>query len=150
MEPNQADDVGAAVRRARAEAGARYDLALEPAQAWCLKGHFGEPDEVVIPGLLLDDLGGCTAIEATLALPAFHQMLAMAGRAELAMLADRASETASRTRPEANVWAVVAERVGRRIAVKALLALDRVVVDGYGARRVDLLRAADLIPNARD
>jgi hypothetical protein len=149
MEPNRTEEIGSAARRARAEAAMRCDLALEPAQAWLLKGHFGDGDEVVIPGLLLDDLGGCTAVEASLTLPDFHQMLAMAGRAEIAMLAELSADASARPKPEANVWAVVAERNKRRLAVQSILALDRVVVDGYGTRRVALIRATDLIPDPR-
>jgi hypothetical protein len=127
----------------------RYDVALEPAQAWCLKGVLGEPDEIVIPGLLLDDLGNCSSVEARMRIHIFYQMLAMVARAEDRMRAARAAPVPERTRPEANVWLVEGVRDASRLAIDTIGALDRVVVDAYGAHRMDGLRTAELLPGPR-
>jgi hypothetical protein len=127
----------------------RYDVALEPAQAWCLKGVLGEPDEIVIPGLLLDDLGNCSSVEARMPVPTFYQMLAMVARAEERMQAARAAPEPERTRPEANVWLLEGIMESGRLRIDAIAALDRVVVDAYGAHRMDSLRSSEILPGQR-
>jgi hypothetical protein len=127
----------------------RYDVALEPSQAWCLKGLLGEPDEIVIPGLLLDDLGNCSAVEARMSVPTFYQMLAMVALAENRMLAARAAPEPERTRPEANVWLLEGTLEGGRLAIKTIATLDRVVVDAYGAHRLDSLHPREILPGPR-
>jgi hypothetical protein len=130
-------------------ASEQHDLALEPNQAWFLKGVMGEADEVVIPGLLLDDLGGCTNVEAALDLATFHQMLAMAAMQDARMFAVRASGEHERDKPEANVWHVEGPRSRNRIDVRLIRALDRVVVDNYGTRCIETMRASAMIPGPR-
>jgi hypothetical protein len=127
----------------------RHDVALEPGQAWCLKGIGTGSDEIIIPGLLLDDLGNCSAIEATLDLLTYYQMLAMVSLQESRMLASRAAAQPDRLRPEANVWLVEGHASGRRLRIVTIKALDRVVVDGYGSHCVETLWASQLLPGPR-
>jgi hypothetical protein len=127
----------------------RHDVALEPGQAWCLKGVLGEPDEIVIPGLLLDDLGNCSSVEARMPVPTFYQMLAMVARAEERMQAARAAPDPERARPEANVWHLEGILESGRLRIDAIGALDRVVVDAYGAHRMDSLRSSEILPGQR-
>ena len=139
----------AAIPDNAAAEGTRYDVALEPTQAWCLKGVLGEPDEIMIPGLLLDDLGNCSPVEASLSLPSFHKMLAMATLQENRMLAARHAPEPYRTKAEANVWAVDGRLDERRLTVSAIAALDRVVVDAFGTHCVETMRATQLVPGPK-
>lgn len=127
----------------------RHEVALEPSQAWCLKGMLGEQDEIVIPGLLLDDLGNCAPVEASLSAADFHKMLAMTALQENRMLAARHAAQPYRTKAEANVWAVDGRLDERRLSVSAIVALDRVVVDAYGTHCVESMRAAQLLPGPK-
>ena len=145
-QPVRADVPGHAVAEA-----ARYDVALEPAQAWSLKGVLDDADEVVIPGLLLDDLGNCSPVEASLSMPSFHKMLAMATLQENRMLSARNAPEPYRTKSEANVWAVdgLLDDRNRRLTVSDIAALDRVVVDAYGTHCIESLRAVQLVPGPK-
>ncbi len=149
MEPQHGLSAGEANSDTPAACIDRYDVALEPAQAWCLKGVLDEPDAIVIPGLLLDDLGNCSSVEARMSIHTFYQMLAMVARAEDRMRAARAASDPERTRPEANVWLIDGVRDGSRLAIETIAALDRVVVDAYGAHRLDGLRPTELLPGPR-
>jgi hypothetical protein len=127
----------------------RHLVGLEPRHAWRLKGLGGTQDEIVVPGILLDDTGTNTPVEASLAPGTFFQMQALAAMAELRMLAARARPKPARTRPEANVWLVDARRTGRRVEIAAIVALDRVVLSKDGQWRTDSLPSADLVPGER-
>jgi hypothetical protein len=127
----------------------RYDVALEPGQAWCLKGLLGEPDEIVIPGLLLDDLGNCSAVEARMPVPTFYQMLAMVALAG-GPDARRPRSTRARAHPARGQCLAPRRLPGRRAPRdRDDRALDRVVVDAYGAHRLDSLRRARSCPDQR-
>jgi hypothetical protein len=149
MEPRQEQPGEAGASASAQGALDRFDVALEPGQAWCLKGLGDEPDEVVIPGLLLDDLGGCTSVEASLDLPTYYQMLAMVSVQEARMIAARNGSPPERMRPEANVWSLTGSLLRGRIEVETLAALDRVVVDSYGTSCLETMRASQILPGPK-
>lgn len=146
MDSNPTRQAQAALKDQASDERQCYDVALEPAQAWCLKGVLGDTDEIVIPGLLLDDLGNCSPVEAALSLSEFHKMLAMATHQENEMLSARNAPEPHRTKAEANIWSVEGLVESRRLSVSCITALDRVVVDAYGTHCVDTMRASQLVP----
>jgi hypothetical protein len=127
----------------------RHLVGLEPKQAWRLKGLCGADDEIVIPGILLDDFGRSASIEAGMAFAVFCQMQAMAALAELRMLEGRGAARPHRTKPEANVWLLDGRREGRRIEVVAVASLDRIVFLPDRHLRVDTMAAAQIVPGEK-
>jgi hypothetical protein len=127
----------------------RHIVGLEPRQAWRLKGLGGAADEIVIPGILLDDFGRTTPAEATLAYTVFCQMQALAAMAEVRMIEARAQQRPRRTRAEANIWLIDGIRRGRRIEVLAVVSLDRLVFAPDRHLRTDTLAVSQIVPGEK-
>lgn len=124
----------------------RHCLGLEPRQAWRLKGTGGETDEIVVPGILLDDLGRTSSAEAVMGREVFCQLQALAAMAEIRMLEARARARPRRMRAEANVWLVDGVRKGRRIEVTGIVSLDRVVFAADRHLCTDTIGVGQLVP----
>ncbi|CAN5595896.1 hypothetical protein BH23PSE1_BH23PSE1_02950 [soil metagenome] len=135
----------------RHEQGAvqRFLVGLEPLHAWGLGQADDEPEEVVIPGLLLDDFDHCTCIEAVMSVRHFCQLQSLALLAENRMLLARAMAAAHRLVPEANVWLVEGRLAGRTLEATGIVGLDRLVLERERTQRVDTLSLCDIIPNGR-
>lgn len=128
----------------------RHHVGLAPKQAWRVKGSRDGTDEIVIPGLLLDDHGGSEKIEATMPYQVFCQLQAMAAIADVRMLNARAAEKPQRKAPEANVWLVEGVLRRKELDLRELVSLDRLVFDKAGQRCVDRMSLSQLMPGAKE
>lgn len=132
-----------------AEPMQRHVVGLEPSHAWRLRGLRGAEDEIIVPGILLDDVGRITSVEASMDYPVFCQLQAMAALADLRMLAARGAARPGRREPEANVWLVEGSQDGRRLAIAAIVSLDRLVFAPDRHLCVDTMTAAQIVPGEK-
>jgi hypothetical protein len=127
----------------------RHLAGFEPRNAWRLKGTGDEPDEIVVPGILLDDFGRSASIEAVMSHALFCQVQAMAALAELRMVEARTGPKPRRLRPEANVWLVEGTRREKRLDIAAVVALDRVHFGADRHVRADSMAFAEIVPGEK-